>query len=115
MAAEAARLAGQELTNRDVLRITGTGPDGTGRQVEVQRLTGRDTATGQEQWSGPFLLGRTYVWKETSLAYAITFHAAEGRTADSGIAVFTGDEDRQAVNTRCPVAGGDPRRLPAAV
>ena len=35
---------------------------------------------------------------DTHLAYAVTFHAAEGRTVDSGIAVFTGDEDRQAVN-----------------
>ena len=35
---------------------------------------------------------------QTHLAYAVTFHAAEGRTVDSGIAVFTGDEDRQAVN-----------------
>ena len=26
----------------------------------------------------------------------MTFHAAEGRTVDSGIAVFTGEEDRQA-------------------
>jgi hypothetical protein len=95
----AANLTGQELTNRDVLRITETDPGTTGQRVEVQRLTGRDPASGQEQWSEPFLLSKAYVWRETSLAYAVTFHAAEGRTVDSGVAVFTGDEDRQAVNT----------------
>src|SRR5579871_2533088 len=40
-----------------------------------------------------------YLRNETHLAYAVTFHAAEGRTVDSGISVFTGEEDRQAVNT----------------
>jgi hypothetical protein len=35
---------------------------------------------------------------DTHLAYAVSFHAAEGRTVDAGISVFTGTEDRQAVN-----------------
>ena len=63
--------------------------------MQVARLTGRDGA-GLEQWSAPFLLSREYLWNQTHLAYAVTFHAAEGRTVDSGIAVFTGEEDRQA-------------------
>ena len=67
-----------------------------GCRCEVERLTGRDEA-GRQQWSAPFDLSRTYLSSKTHLAYAVTFHAAEGRTVDSGIAVFTGEEDRQAV------------------
>ena len=63
--------------------------------MRVERLTGHDEA-GREQWSAPFDLSRTYLSSKTHLAYAVTFHAAEGRTVDSGIAVFTGEEDRQA-------------------
>lgn len=61
--------------------------------MQVVRLTGFDE-TGRQQWSVPFDLSRTYLWNETHLAYAVTFHAAEGRTVDSGIAVFPGEEDR---------------------
>ncbi len=86
---------GRAITNRDVLRIMSTDPDGTGLRVQVERLAGRDGA-GREQWSAPFLLAKPYLWNETHLAYAVTFHAAEGRTVDSGIAVFAGEEDRQA-------------------
>ncbi len=86
------------LANRDVLRITATDPDGTGVKVEAERLTGRDPATGAEQWSPPFELRRSYLERHVQLAYAVNFHTAEGRTVDSGISVFTGQEDRQAVN-----------------
>jgi len=89
---------GRGLTNRDVLRIISTDPDGIGTSVQVQRLSGRNPVNGQEQWSAAFGVPRSYLWSWTQLAYAVTFHAAEGRTVDSGIAVFTGDEDRQAVN-----------------
>jgi conjugative relaxase-like TrwC/TraI family protein len=88
---------GRGLANRDILRIISTDPDSSGLRVSVERLTGRDPATGVEQWSAPFKLNRSYFWKHAHLAYAVTFHAAEGRTVDSGIAVFTGAEDRQAV------------------
>jgi hypothetical protein len=88
---------GRALANRDILRIVSTDADGTGLRASVEQLTGRDPATGAEQWSAPFKLERSYFWKHAHLAYAVTFHAAEGRTVDSGIAVFTGDEDRQAV------------------
>ena len=83
------------ITNRDVLRIVGIDPDGSGLSVRVERLTGHDEA-GRQRWSAPFDLSRTYLSSKTHLAYAVTFHAAEGRTVDSGIAVFTGEEDRQA-------------------
>jgi len=88
---------GRALANRDILRIISADADGAGLRVRVERLTGRDPATGAKQWSAPFELERSYFWKHAHLAYAVTFHAAEGRTVDSGIAVFTGDEDRQAV------------------
>jgi len=88
---------GRALANRDILRIISTDADGVGLQVLVERLTGRDPATGAEQWSLPFELDRSYLWNYAHLAYAVTFHAAEGRTVASGIAVFTGGEDRQAV------------------
>ena len=88
---------GRKLANRDVLRILDADPDGTGGRVQVERLTGRDDA-GHEQWSAPFKLHRSYLWNHAHLAYAVTFHTAEGRTVDSGISVFTGEEDRQAVN-----------------
>ena len=89
---------GRALANRDVLRITNTDLDGTGLWVQVERLAGRDPHTGAEQWSAPFTLGQPYLWAHAHLAYAVTFDSAEGRTVDSGIAVFTGDENRQAVN-----------------
>jgi hypothetical protein len=89
---------GRALANRDVLRITDTDPDDAGLHVLVERLTGRDPASGAGQWSAPFRLNRWYLRENAQLAYAVTFHAAEGRTVDSGIAVVTGEEDRQAVN-----------------
>ena len=89
---------GRALANRDILRIVSTQAGTAGMLVQVERLTGRDAATGRELWSEPFLLSRAYLRADTHLAYAVTFHAAEGQTVDSGIAVFTGEEDRQAVN-----------------
>jgi len=89
---------GGAITNRDLLRISRVDPAITGL-VDVQRLTGREPSTGQEQWSAPFVLRKDYLLEETHLAYAVTFHTAEGRTVGySGISVFTGGEDRQAVN-----------------
>jgi hypothetical protein len=84
---------GRALANRDVLRIASV----AGMLVEVQRLTGRDAA-GRELWSAPFRIRQAYLREDAQLAYAVTFHAAEGQTVDSGIAVFTGEEDRQTVN-----------------
>ena len=89
---------GRSLVNRDILRIVNAQAGVAGMSVQVERLTGRDPATGQEKWSAPFLLSPAYLRDDTQLAYAVTFHAAEGQTVDSGIAVFTGEEDRHAVN-----------------
>ena len=71
-------------------RIVNTDADGSGLRVRVERLTGRDPVTGAEQWSAPFKMNRSYLWRSAQLAYAVSFHAAEGRTVDSGIAVITG-------------------------
>ena len=91
--------AGRKITNRDLLRIIHPHAGPGGRYVQVERLLGRDLATGQEQWSTSFVLPENYFWDETHLAYAVTFHTAEGRTVGySGISVFTGGEDRRAVN-----------------
>jgi TrwC relaxase/AAA domain len=89
---------GRRLANRDVLRIVSTEAGVAGISVQVERLTGRYPGTGQELWSAPFLLSRAYLREDAHVAYAVTFHAAEGQTVDSGIAVFTGEEDRQTVN-----------------
>jgi len=89
---------GRKLANRDVLRVVDTDADGCGLRVLVERLAGRDLATGAGQWSAPFEINRSYLWGSAQLAYAVSLHAAEGRTVDSGIAVITGQEDRQAVN-----------------
>jgi len=88
---------GRTLANRDILRIVCTEAGVAGMLVQVERLTGRDAATGRELWSAPFLLSRAYLRADTQLAYAMTFHAAEGQTVDSGIVVLTGEEDRRAV------------------
>ncbi len=88
---------GRTLANRDILRVVSTEAGLGGMLIQVERLTGRDAATGRELWSEPFLLSRAYLRADTQLAYAVTFHAAEGQTVDSGIAVFTGEEDRRAV------------------
>ena len=42
------------LANRDILRIITADADGSGLRVSVERLVGRDPATGTEQWSAPF-------------------------------------------------------------
>jgi hypothetical protein len=89
---------GRTLANRDILRISSTAAGASKMLVEVRRLTGRDAVSGEELWSAPFLLTRAYLREDAHLAYAVTFHSAEGQTVDSGIAVFTGEEDRQAVN-----------------
>ncbi len=86
---------GRTLVNRDILRLVDADPYGTGMSAQVVRLMGREES-GRERWSAPFLVSRSYLWNEAQLGYAVTFHAAEGRTVDSAIAVFSGEEDRQA-------------------
>jgi conjugative relaxase-like TrwC/TraI family protein len=70
--------AGQELTNRDTLRITGWRGAGENRVAVAVRQTGRDS------WSPPFTVPAAYLEENAELAYAGNVHVAEGRTVDTG-------------------------------
>ena len=53
---------------------------------------GADPATGQRRWTErPFLYAS---YQDAELGYAVTGHAAQGRTVHTGLAVITGTEDR---------------------
>ena len=69
---------GQELTNRDTLRIEGWRGEGDRRVAVAVRQTGRDT------WSAPFTVPAAYLEQSAELAYAGNVHVAEGRTVDTG-------------------------------
>lgn len=88
--------AGQ-ITNRDVLQLTDPDPNETGLWAEVRRLVSYDPATGQREWSEPFRLSRAYLRKDAHLGYAVTIHSGQAQTRGTGYAVFTGEEDRQAL------------------
>ncbi len=83
---------GRTLANRDILQITGIEP-----VVRVRRLVGRDSATGEIEWSEPFSLGRRYLADHASLGYASTVHAALGRTTDTAHALVDGLAGRQSL------------------
>ncbi|MFC0557390.1 MobF family relaxase [Planotetraspora thailandica] len=70
---------GRRITNRDVLRIEELAQD----DVKVRRLLGRDAATGEQQWSEAYPVGKWYLEEHAELAYASTVHAAQGRTVDT--------------------------------
>jgi AAA domain len=77
------------LANGDLLRIEAVTRDG----LLVRRALDADPATGQRRWTGrPFLYAR---YQDAELGYAVTDHAAQGRTVHTGLAVITGTEDRQ--------------------
>jgi AAA domain len=80
---------GRTLANGDLLRIDAVTPDG----LIVRRALDADPATGQRRWTD-----RHFVFKncnDAELGYAVTDHAAQGRTVTAGLAVITGSEDRQ--------------------
>jgi hypothetical protein len=80
---------GRTLANGDLLRIKAITPDG----LLVRRALDADPATGQRRWTD-----RHFVFKnhnDAELGYAVTDHAAQGRTVTAGLAVITGTEDRQ--------------------
>ncbi len=85
------------ITNRDVLQLTGTDPEGTGTWAEVRKLLDYDPVTGERQWTEPFWLSRNYLRNDCHLGYAVTVHAGQGQTRGTGYAVFTGQEDLQAL------------------
>jgi ATP-dependent exoDNAse (exonuclease V) alpha subunit len=80
---------GRTLANGDLLRIEAITRDG----LLVRRALDADPATGQRRWTD-----RHFVFKDckdAELGYAVTDHAAQGRTVTAGLAVITGTEDRQ--------------------
>ena len=59
----------------------------------VRRLLEADPATGQRRFTDQAFLYAGY--QTCDLAYAITGHSAQGATVHTGIALVTGNEDRQ--------------------
>ena len=80
---------GRTLANGDLLRIDAITRDG----LLVRRALDADPATGQRRWTDRHFVFKNY--KDAELGYAVTDHAAQGRTVHTGLAVITGMEDRQ--------------------
>ena len=80
---------GRTLANGDLLRIEAITKDG----LLVRRALDADPATGQRRWTDRHFVFKNY--KDAELGYAVTDHAAQGRTVHTGLAVITGTEDRQ--------------------
>ena len=80
---------GRGLANGDLLRIDAVTPAG----LLVRRALDADPATGRRRWTDRQFLYAHY--QEAELGYAVTDHAAQGRTVHTGLALITGIEDRQ--------------------
>ncbi len=80
---------GRTLANGDLLRVDAI----TRRGLLVRRALDADPVTGQRRWTDRHFVFNTY--KDAELGYAVTDHAAQGRTVTAGLAVITGTEDRQ--------------------
>jgi len=80
---------GRTLANGDLLRVDAVTPDG----LIVRRALDADPITGQRRWTDRHFLYARYETAE--LGYAVTDHAAQGRTVHTGLAVICGTEDRQ--------------------
>ena len=80
---------GRTLANGDLLRIEAITRSG----LLVRRALDADPATGQRRWTDRHFVFNNY--KDAELGYAVTDHAAQGRTVTAGLAVITGTEDRQ--------------------
>src|SRR6266516_5868658 len=80
---------GRTLANGDLLRIEAI----TGNGLLVRRALAADPATRQRRWTDRHFVFKNH--KDAELGYAVTDHAAQGRTVHTGLAVITGSEDRQ--------------------
>ncbi len=78
---------GQELTNRDTLKITGW--HGSGAQVRRRELDGT--------WTSPFLVPRDYLADSAELDYAGNTHVGQGRTVDTAHLLVTGTLSRRSL------------------
>jgi len=85
---------GRTLANGDLLRVEAITPDG----LIVRRPLDADPRTGQRRWTDRHFLFNLY--QDAELGYAVTDHAAQGRTVHTGLAVITGTEDRQSARLR---------------
>ena len=80
---------GRTLANGDLLRIDAITQNG----LLVRRALDADPRTGQRRWTGRAF--RYAGYQDAELGYAVTDHAAQGRTVHTGLAVIAGTEDRQ--------------------
>ena len=80
---------GRTLANGDLLRVDAI----TRRGLLVRRALDANPVTGQRRWTDRHFAFNSY--KDAELGYAVTDHAAQGRTVTAGLAVITGTEDRQ--------------------
>ena len=80
---------GRTLANGDLLRIEAITQNG----LLVRRALDADSHSGQRRWTGRAF--RYAGYQDAELGYAVTDHAAQGRTVHTGLAVITGTEDRQ--------------------
>jgi TrwC relaxase len=80
---------GRALANGDLLRVDAVTPRG----LLVRRATGTDPETGLLQWTDRRFLYSNFA--DCELGYAVTEHAAQSRTVDTGLVLITGTEDRQ--------------------
>ena len=80
---------GRGLANGDLLRIDAITPTG----LLVRRALDADPATGRRRWTDRQFLYAQF--QDAELGYAVTDHAAQGRTVHTGLALITGTEDRQ--------------------
>jgi ATP-dependent exoDNAse (exonuclease V) alpha subunit len=79
---------GRTLANGDLLRIEAITPGG----LLVRRALDADPRTGRRRWTDRHFLFNFY--QNAELGYAVTDHAAQGRTVTAGLVVITGTEDR---------------------
>jgi hypothetical protein len=79
--------AGQELTNRDTLKITGW--HGPHARVRRRELDGT--------WTRPFLVPREYLAGSAELDYAGNTHVGQGRTVDTAHLLVTGTLSRRSL------------------
>src|SRR5207302_9616900 len=77
------------LANGDRLRIEAITRNG----LLVRRALDADPRSGQRRWTDRHFVLEDYT--DAELGYAVTDHAAQGRTVHTGLAVITGTEDRQ--------------------
>ena len=80
---------GRMLANGDLLHVDDVLPDG----LLVRRALDADPETGRRRWTDRQFLYANF--HDAELGYAVTDHAAQGRTVHTGLALITGTEDRQ--------------------